>query len=63
MPSPRNTGGSASALVMGMLFLAIAAIAAWLASGRELSHGVVAFGIPGFLIALGAIGLVLSRRR
>lgn len=49
--------------VVGVAFLAVAALAAWAASGRHIPHAVIAYLMPGLLICLGLLGVVLGRRR
>lgn len=51
-----------SSLIWGLLFLAVAASALWVGSGRSLPWQVVRLGAPAFLICLGILGVVLSRR-
>ncbi|MGJ6981322.1 hypothetical protein ACSDQ9_12465 [Aestuariimicrobium soli] len=51
-----------SSLVWGLLFLGIAATAVWVGSGHRLSWEVVRWAAPAFLICLGILGVVLSRR-
>lgn len=50
-------------MVAGLFFLGVAAVAAWYATDHTLSRDALRFGVPAFLIALGLLGLTLSRRR
>lgn len=52
-----------SSLIWGLLFLAVACAAAWIGTGHRISWGVVRWAGPAFLICLGVLGLVLSRRQ
>lgn len=48
--------------VMGVAFVAVASLAGWAASGRHISHAVVAYLMPSLLIVLGLLGIVVGRR-
>lgn len=49
-------------LIVGLLFTAFASGALYLAFGGEIDRTVLKIALPVFLVALGATGLLLSRR-
>lgn len=59
MAEQRHPMGQA---VIGTAFVAVAALAAWAASGHHIPHVVVAYLMPSLLIVLGLLGIVMGRR-
>lgn len=50
-------------LLWGLVFAIAAGIGLWVGSGHSVNWAVVRFGLPIAFIALGALGLVLSRHQ
>jgi hypothetical protein len=61
--SPARRRLDASSLIWGLLFLLIAGLGLWVAVGGPIDWHLITISAPVVLIALGLLGLLLSRPR